>query len=203
MKRVSVKKRKVVLLTIAALVFVLIVAVSLIFSPTTNKSKVSETSIFDSLSNLETVGALITGNNDSHADNKDANNDNNLRLVSSYGNDNSMQNYSNIDSNDGVSTYTNHEDDHVHVWSPYYNSRQVQVGTRYVVDQAAVYKSVTCCNVCGVKDVVYGVHQCNDGCFSSHTERILVQQEIGHYEPVYNSEQYIEYYYCSECGTKK
>lgn len=92
---------------------------------------------------------------------------------------------------------------HSHTWVPKYGTRQVQVATRYVVDQPVIIKSVTCCNVCGAKDVVYGVHQCNNGCFSSHTERITLQQEIGHYEPVYGSEQYVEYYYCTTCGVRQ
>ena len=112
--------------------------------------------------------------------------------------------YNNNNENQNNSESTQHQADaHVHSWLAHYETRQYQTGVKYVVDRPAIYKSVTCCNVCGAKDVVYGVHQCNDGCFSSHSERITIQAEIGHFEPVYQTENFIDYYYCSGCGCHK
>lgn len=193
------KKRKSVFILI---ILITILIMSLFVFMFANGAKLDDNNSLDSKpSTLETVAFNNPDTQDiseEHAINENGElvvftKDENGNVVSKVVS--SDNNINNDDNSHGVS--------HSHAWVPKYGTRQVIVGSVYVVDQPAIIKSVTCCNVCGAKDVVYGVHQCNNGCFSSHTERITVQQEIGHNDPVYSSEQYIEYYYCSECGTKK
>lgn len=99
---------------------------------------------------------------------------------------------------------------HTHTWVAHYATRQVETGTKYVVDVASqpIYtkRSVCCCNECG-QELTNGLHVHNGIlCGSGNIIKTILTgytQEQGHNEPVYTTEQYIDYYYCSECGVRQ
>lgn len=97
---------------------------------------------------------------------------------------------------------------HSHIWVNHYATKQVQSGTRYVVDQQAQYKMVghTYCKTCHqIVDGMRGIHGCDGGMYCTYegAERELVQNEVGHMEPVYTNTEYVDFIYCSSCGAHK
>lgn len=203
MKTLCGKKRNLVFLIIGLTILITVIFTLVVWLSINNKSVYKEAKISCSYSNLDIANTILSDDNNDSSRKLDFSGTENECYKVQEDNDISSTTQSQINGNNFNTCCLNCESEHIHSLLPYYNNRQIQVGTQYIIDQAAIYKSVTCCNVCGAKDVVYGIHQCNDGCFSSHTERIVVSPEIGHYDPIYNSEQYIEYYYCSECGVRQ
>lgn len=94
---------------------------------------------------------------------------------------------------------------HSHTWVNHYATKQIQTGTKYVVDQPAQYKMVghTYCKTCHqIVDGMRGIHGCDGGMYCTYesAEKELVQNEIGHMEPVYGTTEYVDFVYCSGCG---
>lgn len=201
MKRLSNNKRIILFIIIGVCSFIITSLVLDFCISSFSQQDINNNNATQDMSKSEKVGGLPVDRNNQYADNQDTEGtdkeshefaDNNFALSN-------KQDINNVNNDVGFSQ----EEGHIHSWIAHYNYRQIQSGTNYVIDQTAVYKSVTCCNVCGAKDVVYGVHQCNGGCFSSHIERIIISPEIGHWEPVYTQEQFIDYYYCCDCGCRQ
>ena len=199
MKMFSFKNRIFLLIIIVSIsVLVACILFFMIYLLIIDNPNESENNFSEGLFKLDTVSAIIAEDDDNVNYEDDFNNFENeyIDMHDNYDNHTTSNSHFNANYDDGL----NHNCEHAHCWLPHYSSKQEQVGTIYIVDQEAVYKSVTCCNVCGAQDVIYGVHQCNGGCFSSHTERILIQKEIGHYDPVFIDENFIDYYYCQICN---
>lgn len=92
---------------------------------------------------------------------------------------------------------------HTHTWVAHYVTRQVP-HTETINHPAITHKvSHVICNTCGaIVDGQGSSHPCNNGAYCTHNsiETVIDQPAWTEYVNTTVTEQYIDYYYCSECG---
>lgn len=104
--------------------------------------------------------------------------------------------------------YITHSDNpsspyHSHTWVPHWSTHQIS--HEEIVHHPAVKESHTFCCVChaDVTDrAVYAAHTCKDGHFNTTQLPVIITPGWSETITVYSTEEYVDYYYCSECGTR-
>ena len=95
---------------------------------------------------------------------------------------------------------------HTHSWVAHYATRQIPQ-TQEVYHPAVTHtESYDACNVCGRRlNPGEGACHCNghaNGCHGMY-EIVVDQPAKTEYVTTYITEQYVDYYYCSECGARQ
>lgn len=97
---------------------------------------------------------------------------------------------------------------HTHTWVAHYATRQVPQTSQVNHPAITHNESHTFCCVCHAdvsSATVYNSHPCNNGMFNTTQKIVQIVDQAAWVETIttYTNEQYVDYYYCSECGARQ